>query len=157
MSVFIRWNEVPSVRNELAAVTARRSAPPSRVQHANAAEAGGWFWWHYSTRWFSLHAQTGARFTLGWVFIALTPPPQPATPHHCMSPSIVQRYDLKWHNDPRRPVRSSPARRVATLSSGSEHPAKQLKSQNTSGGVWRTHFTVCVLNRMWLVGSTQRK
>lgn len=84
-------------------------------------------------------------------------PPQPATPHHCMSPSIVQRYDLKWHNDPGQPVRSSRARRVATLSSGSEHPAKQLKSQNMRGGVWRTHFTVCVLNHMWLVGSIQRE
>lgn len=66
-----------------------------RVQHANAAEAGGWFWWHYSTRWFSLHAQTGARFTLGWVFIALTPPPTLNAPSlHVTLDSAEVRFEM---------------------------------------------------------------
>lgn len=85
---------------------------------------------------------TSASFTLGWVFIALTPNPQhPITACH----SRWCRGTMKWHNNPGQPVTSIQARRVATLSSESEHPAKELKSQNTWVTASDLHVTVCVL------------
>lgn len=101
--------------------------------------------WHYSTRWFSLHAQSVLVLHLVG-FYSLDPNPRrPITACHAQ----CCRGTMKWHNNPRQPVRSIQARRDATLVSGLKHPAKELRSQNTGVKAPDKHMSLCATCDCW--------
>lgn len=135
VSVFIRWNKALSVRNKLTVWQWCTQCPlycipqlaPPIVFNTQSWWSCRVILWHYSQDGFHfMHNQCYFYTWLG--FHSLDPNSQhPITARH----SRCCRGTMKWHNNPRQPFRSSRARRVATLSLGSGHTAKELKSQNT--------------------------
>lgn len=116
VSVFIRWNKAPSVRNKLAVwqwctqwpVYCSPQLAPPIVLHTQRCWSCRLIFWHLLNKMFFTSCTTGASFTLGWLFIALTP-----TRHTPSPPVVLNVAEVRWNATPG-------SERAAALLSGSE-------------------------------------